>query len=333
MSRLNRKRIARRNSHDPKSLFRVAQLHHEDRKSKTAIARHLGVSVTQVARLLREAAHQGIVRVSVEAPRHAEVEAELSKRFALREVRVLAAARDEASVRSQLAQEAARLFMDVARPGAKIGIGSGRTMFEMVAALPQQATKVEVFPLALIADQSSEVRGVDAMTLVTTVWFKFRPDAHARRMTLLPGVPFDTLRTLRQELFDSRFMDGLETYFRSADAFFFSASHPRKDSQINDITDYLGIGVHGLRERGAVGDVLFRPVDASGAPVNIGIDPFVLGISLDALRTVSGDASKPVVLVAGGKQKLSIVLAGLKAHYFNTMITDDETAEALLRSG
>lgn len=314
-----------------KLFFQVAQLHYEGRQSKTAIAKRLGVSVTQVARLLREASAQGIVRISVTAPRQIALEGELATRFGLRDARVIPVSSDEADLRSHLGREAARLFLEVARPGTKVGIGSGRTMYEVVASLPQQPIPIEIFPLALIVDQSSEVRSVDAMTLVTTLWFKFRPHARALRMSLtFPGVSLEKVRSLRDELFGLAFTRHLNRYFENADAFFFSASHPRKDSQIVDITRVLGIGVPELHERGAVGDFLFRPVDAKGKEIDVGIEPFVLGIPLELLKSVAEEGRKPVVLIAGGKEKVPVILAGLEAHYFNTLITDDDTASMLL---
>jgi len=234
-------------------------------------------------------------------------------------------------LRSHLGREAARLFCEIAQPGTKIGIGSGRTIYELVSALPQRPTPVSIFPLALIVDQSTEVRSVDAMTLVTTLWFKFRPDARALRMSMtFPGVPLEKIRSLRTDLFSPGLVHDLNTYFETADAFFFSASQPRKDSQIVDITRELGIDVPELRERGAVGDFLFRPVDAEGVQIDVGVEPFVLGIPLELLKRASEEGQKPVVLVAGGKEKVSIIRAGLAAHYFNTLITDDETASMLL---
>lgn len=311
-------------------LFQVAQLHYEGRQSKTAIAASLGVSVTQVVRLIREASAQGIVQITVTAPRHVALERALGTRFGLRDVRVIPSSLDDGTLRSHLGREAARLFLEVARPGAAIGLGSGRTMYEMVAALPQRPMPIEILPLALIVDQSSEVRSIDAMTLVTTLWFKFRPDATALRMSLtFPGASLDKVRSLRDELFGTALTRHLDRRFESADAFFFSASHPRNDSQIVDVTRALGIDVPELRARGAVGDFLFRPVDARGHEVDVGLEPFVLGIPLTLLSGVARAGQKPVVLVAGGQDKVPIIRAGLEAGYFNTLITDDDTAIAL----
>lgn len=324
----------RRRERDPrgkKLLFQVAQLHYERGQSKTAIADSLGVSVTQVVRLIREASAQGIVRITVSAPRHVALEEALGSTFGLRDVRVIAHSPDDGGLRTHLGREAARLFLELVRPRMKVGLGSGRTMYELVAALPQRPMPIEILPLALIVDQSLDVRSIDAMTLVTTLWFKFRPDAKALRMGLtFPGASLEKVRSLRDELLGPVLTRHLYNNFANTDILFFSASQPRQDSQIVDVTRTLGIGVPELKERGAVGDFLFRPVDGKGHEVDVGLEPFVLGIPLTLLRDVASANKKPVVLVAGGRDKLPVIRAGLEARYFNTLITDDDTASALL---
>jgi len=240
------------------------------------------------------------------------------------------AGHDEAARREQLGREAARCFRDVAASGARIGIGSGRTMYEFVSALSHQPSAVELFPVALIADESTEVRSIDAMTLVTLAWFKLRPDARAFRMVLtFPGVSLDKVRAVRETLFDAGLSEDLDRYFASADAFFFSASQPRKDSQIVEITSRFGIGVRDLVERGVVGDILFRTVDENGKAVDVGLEPFISSVPLEILKTQAAQCSKVVALVAGGAEKVPVIQATLRARYCNTLITDDETAQLL----
>lgn len=323
-----------RPSSPEKLLFAVAQLHFEQAKTRTEIAKDLGVSAMHVSRLLREAIKRGIVRISVRAPRHEALEHRLATKFGLRDVRVVSAISDETSLRAQLGAEAARIFRDVAVEGARVGLGSGRTMYEMVKAIPEHPLAVELFPLAVIADQSTEVRSLDATTLVTTLWFKFRPAAKAMKMNLtFPAVPADALRSLFATYFDARFLTELRDYIRTANALFFSASHLRKDSQILDITDPQGVSFEDLGAKGVAGDYLFRTIDAQGQSLAVGLDDYVLGVGLETLGELATMNDKTVALVAGGPEKAIVIAAGLQAGYFNTLITDDETAARLLLKG
>ncbi len=316
-----------------KLLFTVAQLFYEQGRSKTEIAKELRVSVTHASRLLREALSRGLVEISVRAPRHEAIERRLAATFGLREARVISSVPDETSLRAHLGAEAARMFGSIVRDGLRIGIGSGRTMYELINALPERAIAIEILPLALIADQSMEVRSIDATTLVNTLWFKFRPAAKALKMNLaFPAISLERLRSLLRTLFQPAFLDDFQQQLKRAYACFFSASQLRKDSQILDITGAHDVSFDQLKELGVVGDYLFRTVDSEGRPVSVGLDEYVLGVTLDTLREISSNPEKWVVLVAGGREKTVVIEAGLSARYFNTLITDDETAEYLLRT-
>lgn len=314
-------------------LFTVGQLFYGEGWSKSGIARELGVSVTHVSRLLREAHKLGIVRITLQGPRHEAVEQELASTFGLRDARVITACEDDTVLRAQLGLEAAAVFARTARPGARVGIGSGRTLFEMVKALPERPIAVEIFPLALLADLSLEVRSVDATTLVNTLWFKCRPSAKALKGGLLsfPGVSFAELCSLVKATLTSRFVDTFQELVVNADALFFSGSQLRKDSQILDIAREHGLGFHELQQRGIIGDLLFRTFGEGGQPIDLGIEHYALAPDLETLRRLSRDPSKSIVLVAGGREKHQIIHSGLEAGYFNMLVTDDETAAVLLR--
>jgi deoxyribonucleoside regulator len=327
-------RKLRYTSHE-KLLFSVAQLHYETGLTKSAIGRRLGVSVSHVARLVRAAVKTGIVEIRLRSPGHTALEQELCRAFGLRDARVMTAAPDEADTRAHLGAEAARLFAELARPGSRIGIGSGRTMYQMVTALPERPLPLELFPLALIADRSLDVRSIDAGTLVNTVWFKGRPQAAAMRGGFLafPGAPFGVLRARVASVLTPALVRHFADRVAAASALFFSVGELRADSQIIDLTRESGLGVAELAAGGAVGDVLFRTVGADGRPVGPGLDGYILSPRLDALRRVSRAEGCAAVLVAGGRSKARVIRAALDGRYCNTLVTDDDTARRLLRHG
>jgi lsr operon transcriptional repressor len=81
-----------------------------------------------------------------------------------------------------------------------------------------------------------------------------------------------------------------------------------------------------LAQNGAVGDILGHFVDIEGNPVKVPYDELLIAISLDVLRKV-----RLGVLVAGGQEKVRTIHAALNAKYFNVLITDEQTAEEVLK--
>jgi deoxyribonucleoside regulator len=82
-----------------------------------------------------------------------------------------------------------------------------------------------------------------------------------------------------------------------------------------------------LKEKGAVGDILGRFIDADGNIADEAIDSRTIGLDPKELRRKGYS-----ICVAGGKAKHAVIRAGLRAGYMNVLITDERSAAFLLRS-
>lgn len=81
-----------------------------------------------------------------------------------------------------------------------------------------------------------------------------------------------------------------------------------------------------LVEAGAVGDVCLRYYDAEGALVDSVIGDRVIGIDADTLRAVPRRVG-----VGGGARKHAAIRGALRGGWLSVLITDHETALAVLR--
>ena len=80
-----------------------------------------------------------------------------------------------------------------------------------------------------------------------------------------------------------------------------------------------------LKLQGAVGDLLSHFVDREGKLISVEQDRQLMSISLEDLRMLEN-----VIGVAGGLSKVDAILAALRGGYVDILITDEETAQALL---
>ncbi len=83
-----------------------------------------------------------------------------------------------------------------------------------------------------------------------------------------------------------------------------------------------------IGRKGAVGDILGYFFDVKGDVVtDIKIHNELIGLPLSSLKTI------PVrVGVAGGENKAEAIAAAMKGGYINALVTDQDTAAAILRS-
>ena len=80
-----------------------------------------------------------------------------------------------------------------------------------------------------------------------------------------------------------------------------------------------------LIDAGAVGEIAGWTFDAAGVPLKGGVNDRVAGIPLDDLRRPN------TIAVAGGQEKVSAILAALRGRLITGIITDETTAQALLK--
>ena len=85
-----------------------------------------------------------------------------------------------------------------------------------------------------------------------------------------------------------------------------------------------------------VGEINYQPFDAEGRAVDRKELRFltrrVLSVTADRLRALSQAYGKYVIAVAGGAQKLGAIHGALKGRFMNVLVTDEDTALALVGS-
>lgn len=316
---------------DPKEevLLECARLHYVDKLNKTQIAARLGISGTHVARLLREAERAGIVEISVKLPAdHRNLEAELSERFDLQAVRVVDFSDDYEQLLKNLGRGGAALFEEICqiRLGARVGLGGGVTLYEVVEALDTKPRQIELYPLALVG-RGPELEHVDSEFLVTALYFKSRPAAKA----FVVGVPPLPQSRLKAQKFAASLLtevDEVRQVYQAARdvevAFVGLGSLPPTRGMLKEFGK-VGLDLKTLKEKGAVGLMNYNHFDGQGGQIG----EYFLTVSIQDLKDMSRDAEKKVVLVSGGLHKFEATKVALNTRMFNTLVTDDRTAQKL----
>ena len=120
-------------------IARVAQLYYEDGLKQAQISERLHVSQATVSRLLKRAEEEGVVRVTIVAPRgtYPEFETALRQRYRLNEAIVAECFEDrEEAILSAIGAAAAHYFETTMSEGDVIGISSwSASLLRMVDAI------------------------------------------------------------------------------------------------------------------------------------------------------------------------------------------------------
>jgi DNA-binding transcriptional regulator LsrR (DeoR family) len=312
---------------DLRLITRVAQLYHEERLTQTEVAQRLGLTQVAVSRLLKKADQYGIVRTTVVTPAgaYADLEGLLEETFGLHQAIVGDAARDsEESVLSAIGSAAAQFLESTLKAGEVIGISSWSTS------------------LLSMVDHMHPVRKAEKSLVVQMLGGVGNPSAeqHANRLAI---------RLARLVYGEARFLaaPGVVGSARAAQVLLEDRSVSETVALFAKITLALvGVGalepsalvarsgntfsraeLEDLQKGGAVGDICFRFYDANGREVRGALRGRVIGIDLESLRRIQRS-----VALCGGKKKFPAILGALRAKWVNILITDQYTAQRLVKA-
>lgn len=88
-----------------------------------------------------------------------------------------------------------------------------------------------------------------------------------------------------------------------------------------------GVDPADLIAKGGVGDITGHILNADGELIDHPLNQCVIGLSLDEMAEIDN-----VILAAGGLHKTPIIAAALKRGFVDTLVTDENTAAALLET-
>lgn len=296
-------------------LVLAAQLYYLDELTQAEIARRLGTSRASVSRLLSEARRLGIVRIEISPPETVDAE-EVARATA--ETLDLAAVHltgphgpvSAATVGQPLGEALAAAELG---PGDVLLTGSGRMVYE------SSRSQLPRLPGVVIAPMLGGQDEPEAQFQPNEITRNFCDRTGGRPSFLfapaLPGPDLDPI--LRNEPSIGRVLD-LWATARCAVIGVGAPPLSRTSLPAFVPTDAVSL-------RAAVGDVVSRFYDSEGREVAFPGSDRLMATPLDVLARI------PVVIaVAAGPEKVNSILVAARAKYFNRLVTDIDTAQALL---
>jgi DNA-binding transcriptional regulator LsrR (DeoR family) len=312
-------------------MLKCAELHYEEDLDQIEIANRLGISQSQVSKLLRKAREEGLIRVTIQRPRLTELEYRFKETFGLRDTRIILSTEDESQENDRnlmraLGVEAARYFEGVVKEGNKVGLSGGHTMYEFVNALSLPPLHLKVYPLVAWGTHHLQIKHVHASTLVSIWWYKYR-DTEAYRMDVpcVNNISKIKANTIRKALEEVRDINVIIT----------SVGHIYNTSSFVELVESLDFDITSLLNEGVIGDLIGYPITKDGREVaKEKIKNFwnlvYIPLPFSKLVQLARDPGRYVVLVAGGEKKLESIAAAIRGRLFNVLVTDSKIAQTLL---
>ncbi|WP_127792418.1 sugar-binding transcriptional regulator [Agromyces sp. LHK192] len=315
---------ARGSGHDRRLLIlKVARLYHEGGLRQAEIASRLGLSQSQVSRMLTAATEQGFVRTIVVQPRgvHTDLEEAVRAKFGLADVIVADASGDQRAVSAAIARAGAAYLETTIGARERIGISSwSSTLLAVVGEITRPSPR----PAATVVQILGGMGVPSVQVYATQLTDRLARLVGARPVFLTaPGLTASP-RVRRALLHDdqvaaaAREWDRLDTVLLGVGSLTPSALIRASGNAVpaDDRAALLGAG--------AVGDISLRYFDEDGAEVVTGLSERVLGIGGDVLRAVPRRVG-----IAGGDEKRLAIAASLRGGWISVLVTDAGVARWL----
>lgn len=295
-------------------------MYYVEEMTQSAIAEALGIGRVTVVRLLSEARAMNEVRISLsrDVAALSRLEIGLQKTYAIPEVIVAPLSSAGADPRPAVAAAAGEFVSDMPRPDMKVGLGWGTTLNKSLSFISERhVPRLSVVSLlggitrarqanpAEFAWQFSRIFGAECYLLAAPAIV----DSAATKRALIE-------RCGLREVFD---------FSRSLDVVVVSVGSLARNSTTNFYNNVSLADRESLRERGAVGDLLYNFFDIEGRLVDHAMNECSMSIPLPTLQSAPSR-----ILVSGGLDKLDALTGAFKLLRPTVVITDEATAEALL---
>lgn len=300
----------------------AARLYYQSDYSQQQIATLLGLSRPTVSRLLQHAKDEGYVRIDIIDPLE-DIDilaSELKKRYHLDTVQLCySPLNDYEEIKKHISKKAADFLHETVQDGDIIGVTWGTTMHAVALNLQSKSLKgVEVVQLK--GGVSHSQVNTYAAEIVNLFAEAFQTMA---RYLPLPVI-FDSI-AVKQMVEEDRHISRIIELGRQANIAAFTVGTVQEDALLFRL-GYFNEGEKELLGLTGAGDICSRFFDKDGQICSEAINNRTVGIDLSELRK-----KEKSILIAGGQRKIKAIQAALAGKYANILITDQFTAQALLK--
>ncbi|MGM9891916.1 sugar-binding transcriptional regulator [Limosilactobacillus sp.] len=300
----------------------VSKLYYLEGATQAEIAAKLKISRPTISRALQYARDHQIVRIQVTDP-FADVTTlarQLENKYGLKKV-VIATPKsaDEKDILAALGQAAATYLPAVVVDNDVLGISWGRTL-DAVATHLTESERQGVKITYLKGTVANSTRN----NYVVDVTKHFNKSFHTQAQILPLPVIFAN-RQVKEMVTQDRFINAVLTTMMSTTVALFTVGTTAPDATLFTLGYLSPQEVEQLRQA-AVGDIISQFVDPKGQLVDKDLTARTMAMPLDHLRNI-----RESILIAGGVKKLPAIRAALAGQYANTLVTDLNNAQRLLK--
>ncbi|MBW6423764.1 sugar-binding transcriptional regulator [Rhizobium sp. XQZ8] len=303
-------------------MVRAAWLYHVESLTQQQIAERLNVTRRRVNEVLAEALDTGMVRISFETTlaESVELEQRLRQRFGLQDAVVMPSPQDPALLHSVLGRGAAGFLgrLIQAQEPASIGVGWGATLRETIHHMSSlNYPEIKVRSMMGGLTHGSEINTFEIVR-------GFAQVLNAQCRYFAAPIYAESAESRDAIILQAVFQQAFRQICKVDVAYVSVGDVSQKSLQVRyGLPD--GMTESMLQKAGAVGDLMGRYLGASGQEIDHPLNRQVLSPELEDFRRIGCR-----IVASGGAHKYKILHAVAASGLINVLITDADSAKAML---
>ena len=310
---------------DVQQIVNVARMYYLRGMKQEEIAKKLKVSRASISLILTEAKRKGIVEITIHNPRenNDEISRALSARFAVDRCTVVPTSIRETDVLIELtAARAADIFDEEAQNGDTVGIAWGRTCYAFMSSYQPKHHFQGMQVVPLVGGSNRNLKRYQLNEMVR----QFSEKVHGAP-AFIHAPAFPASQKDFELYMDSSSVRQMMGLWKSIDIAVVSVGAPPISREFDGSKIATKKGKTTDPARMPVGDICGRYFDIGGSFVEDPAYRRIIGIPVDSLRKID-----KVIFVVGGTEKAYSLLGALKTRLVKTLVTDEQTALAVMRA-
>lgn len=305
---------------DRRLMIKIAKLYYEAGETQSTIAKKIGVSRSLISKYLSKSKELGIVEIIIHDEDYhtvSELETELENKYGLREAICLPDT-DNGDSKIQLGAAASKYLLRMLQDDQVVGVSSGTTLHEMVAAMPSNQSFPNVCFVPIVGGMGNERVDIHANHIVA----KFAEALNSSYHLLHAPVVVDSKETKEIILKQPSIKTTIELGSKADIAIVGIGGTPEHSTMVRS---YINSGITDDLNYGEItGDICYNFIDERGEVINNSWNEKSISIELEKLKRI------PLVVgVAAGKEKVNAIRAALTGNLIDVLITDEKTAKLL----
>lgn len=302
-------------------LIKVANMYYIDHMKQSDIAGKMGINRTTVSKYLKRAMDAGIVQISVVNDSYEKLEAELEKKFGLKEVYIVSSNPDTEETKQYMGKAGLTFLKRVICDARVIGFAWGTAMAAVANnAAQERCNEIDADIVPLVGGPEN----IDSEFHVNTICYKVA-NAFKARSHYLYAPAITKSPEIREAITQDINYAKIVKYWNSLDIALVGIGAPVKSSNLVWAGAFGKESIDELSRAGVVGEICSVFYNIHGQVVTTGLSDRIIAIQLEKLRQL-----KYCIGIAASPEKVPAMYGAIRGKLINVLISDEETAKLLL---